>query len=50
MGEFHLVMSFLGAVAFIMEGSGMQNIFAQVFAVNSMLDGSAYNHGVKRNV
>lgn len=46
LGGFHLVMSFLGSMGFIMDGSGLKEAFSVIYAQNSAekaLAGHAYN-------
>lgn len=43
-GSFHLLMSFLGAIGYIMGGSGLKDIWSIIYAVGSiphMLSGNA---------
>ncbi|KAK3927182.1 Protein asteroid-like protein 1 [Frankliniella fusca] len=50
LGGFHLTMSFIGAIAHIMSGSGLEELWAQVYAVNSvkhMVTGKAYSRAVR---
>ncbi|KYN08838.1 hypothetical protein ALC57_19059 [Trachymyrmex cornetzi] len=50
LGGFHLLMSFLGAVGFIMEGSGLKEAFCEIYAENSpdkALTGHAYARAVR---
>ncbi|KAE8737145.1 hypothetical protein FOCC_FOCC017394 [Frankliniella occidentalis] len=50
LGGFHLAMSYLGAMAHIMSGSGLEELWAQVYAVNSvkhMVTGKAYSRAVR---
>lgn len=45
LGGFHLLMSFLGAIGFIMDGSGLKEAFCEIYAENSSdkaLSGHAY--------
>ena len=35
LGGFHTLMSFLGSIGFVMEGSGLKEAFNQIFAENS---------------
>jgi hypothetical protein len=45
LGGFHLLMSFMGAIGYIMDGSGLQDLFSVAYAVAStekMLTGHAY--------
>lgn len=50
LGGFHLLMSYLGAVGFIMQGSGIKEILSVIYAPNSidkMLNGHAYSRAVR---
>lgn len=50
LGGFHLLMSFLGAIGYIMDGSGLQDAFSIVYAQAStekMLAGHAYSRAVR---
>lgn len=50
LGGFHLLMSYMGAVAKIMGGSGMEEIWEKVFAKNSvvhMTNGHAYARALR---
>lgn len=50
LGGFHLFMSFLGAVGYIMEGSGLEDLFTVIFAANSVtkiMCGHAYARCVR---
>ncbi|KAK3926626.1 Endo-1,4-beta-xylanase 2, partial [Frankliniella fusca] len=50
LGGFHLTMSYLGSIAHIMSGSGLEEVWAQVYAFNSikhMVTGKAYSRAVR---
>ena len=50
LGGFHLLMSFLGGIATIMDGSGLREAMEMIYAphtVNHMLDGKAYARAVR---
>lgn len=50
LGGFHLLMSFMGAVGYIMEGSGLTELFNTVYAPNStekIMTGHAYARAVR---
>lgn len=50
LGGFHLVMSFLGSMGFIMDGSGLKEAFSVIYAQNSAekaLAGHAYNRAIR---
>lgn len=50
LGGFHLLMSFMGAMGTIMAGSGLKELFCEVFASNSVdkiLSGHAYARAVR---
>ncbi|KAK3928234.1 Fat-like cadherin-related tumor suppressor-like protein [Frankliniella fusca] len=50
LGGFHLTMSYLGSIAHIMSGSGLEDVWAQVYAFNSikhMVTGKAYSRAVR---
>ncbi|CAH0556725.1 unnamed protein product [Brassicogethes aeneus] len=50
LGGFHLLMSFLGAIGHIMQGSGIKEVLAEIYAVKSlekMLNGHAYARAVR---
>ncbi|KYN22380.1 hypothetical protein ALC57_05222 [Trachymyrmex cornetzi] len=50
LGGFHLVMSFLGAVGYIMDGSGLREAFLEIYAENSAdkaLSGHAYSRAIR---
>ena len=53
LGGFHLLMSFMGAVGFIMEGGGLQGLFSLVFAAAStkkMMTGHAYSRALRGHI
>ncbi|GBP81140.1 hypothetical protein EVAR_88238_1 [Eumeta japonica] len=50
LGGFHLLMSFMGAIGHIMQGSGMKEVLAEIYASKSlekMLNGHAYARAVR---
>ena len=50
LGGFHILMSFLGSIGFVMEGSGLKEAFNQIFAENSSekaLIGHAFSRAVR---
>lgn len=50
LGGFHLLMSFLGAIGFIMSGSGLKEALSMIYAENSAekaLEGHAYSRAVR---
>lgn len=50
LGGFHLLMSFLGAIGYIMDGSGLQDVFSVTYAhasTEKMLSGHAYSRSVR---
>lgn len=50
LGGFHLMMSFLGAIGFIMDGSGLKEAFCEIYAENSSdkaLSGHAYARAIR---
>lgn len=50
LGGFHLLMSYLGAIGQIMQGSGIKEVLAEIYAVKSlekMLNGHAYARAVR---
>ncbi|PZC75227.1 hypothetical protein B5X24_HaOG206534 [Helicoverpa armigera] len=50
LGGFHLLMSFFGAIGYIMQGSGLKEVLAEVYATKSlekMLSGHAYARAVR---
>lgn len=49
LGGFHTLMSFLGNIGFIMDGSGLKDVLGQIYAANSLdniLSGHAYSRDV----
>lgn len=50
LGGFHMLMSFLGSIGYIMDGSGIKEALSQIYASNSvdkMLDGHAYSRSIR---
>lgn len=50
LGGFHLAMSFLGCIGFVMKGSGLKNILCTIYAENTvdkLLDGHLYARAVR---
>jgi len=50
LGGFHLLMSYMGTVGKIMGGSGMEELWSEVFAKNAvvhMADGHAYARALR---
>lgn len=50
LGGFHLLMSFLSAIGFIMAGSGLEELYSTVYAKNSvqqMMNGKAYSRVIR---
>ncbi|KYN50496.1 hypothetical protein ALC57_00134 [Trachymyrmex cornetzi] len=50
LGGFHLLMSFMGSIGYIMEGSGLKELFSTIYAVNSidkMMTGHAYARALR---
>lgn len=50
LGGFHLLMSFLGSVGFIMAGSGLEQLWEQVYAkasVHHLVSGHAYSRSLR---
>lgn len=50
LGGFHLIMSFMGAIGYIMNGSGIKSILSLIYAPNStdnILDGHFYNRAIR---
>uniref|UniRef100_A0A1B0CSS6 Uncharacterized protein n=1 Tax=Lutzomyia longipalpis TaxID=7200 RepID=A0A1B0CSS6_LUTLO len=50
LGGFHLLMSFIGAVGYVMTGSGIEDMWAQVYASNTiphMITGHAYSRSLR---
>lgn len=53
LGGFHLLMSFLGSIGYIMAGSGLQDLLKVIFAANSVekiMSGHAYSRAVRAHV
>jgi len=53
LGGFHLLSSYMGGMGFIMNGSGLTNLWMNVYATNSighMLDGKAYSQALKSHL
>jgi len=53
LGGFHLLMSFLGAIGFIMDGSGLKELFNVIFAMNSIdkiMGGHAYYRALRGHI
>lgn len=53
LGGFHLVMSYMGAIGYIMSGSGLQGQWETVYATNSikhMMTGHAYAHALRAHM
>lgn len=53
LGGFHLLMSFLGAIGYIMEDSGLKELFNTVYAMNSidkMMTGHAYYRALRAHL
>lgn len=50
LGGFHLLMSFLGCIGYLMDGSGLKELMSTVYAVVSvekMLQGHAFSRAVR---
>ncbi|KAK4885458.1 hypothetical protein RN001_001729 [Aquatica leii] len=50
LGGFHLLMSFFGAIGYIMQGSGLKEVLSEIYAPKSlekMLNGHAYTRAVR---
>lgn len=50
LGGFHLLMSYLGAIGYIMQGSGIKEVLSEIYAPKSlekMLNGHAYARAVR---
>lgn len=50
LGGFHLLMSFMGAIGYIMAGSGLKELWSTIYATNSiekMMTGHAYSRAVR---
>lgn len=53
LGGFHLLMSFLGAIGYIMSGSGLQELFCVAYAqvsTETMMAGRAYSRAVRAHI
>lgn len=53
LGRFHLLMSFLGSIGYIMSGSGLKDLFNTIYAENSvekMMSGHAYSRAVRAHI
>ena len=53
LGEFHLKMSYLGCIGYIMSGSGLKDLWATVYAEHStvhMSSGHAYSRSVSAHL
>lgn len=53
LGGFHLLMSFMGAMGTIMDGSGLKELFSTIYATNSVdkiLTGHAYARAVRAHI
>lgn len=53
LGGFHLLMSFMGAVGYIMNDSGLRELFNTIYAVNStdkIMTGHAYARAVRAHI
>ena len=53
LGGFHLVMSFMGAIGFIMQGSGLSDLFNTIYAAIStekIMTGHAYAKAVRAHL
>ena len=47
LGGFHLLMSFMGAVGYIMGMSGLKELWSLIYAVDKMLNGHAYARALR---
>lgn len=50
LGGFHMMMSFMGSIGYIMSGSGLKDVLSQIYAplsVDKMLTGHAYARAVR---
>lgn len=50
LGGFHLLMSFMGSIGYIMGGSGLKEVLSVIYAPNSvdhMLSGHAYSRAIR---
>ena len=53
LGGFHTVMSFLGSIGYLMDGSGIGELFEEIYAENSvihMLSGKAYARALRAHL
>ena len=53
LGGFHTLMSFLGSIGFAMDGSGIQELFEESYASNTvvhMLSGKAYSRSLRGHI
>lgn len=53
LGGFHLLMSFMGSIGYIMRGSGLTELFNTVYAMNSIekiMTGHAYSRAVRAHI
>jgi hypothetical protein len=50
LGEFHLLMSFMGCIAAIMAGSCLKALFIQITGLDKMLNGHAYSRAVRAHI
>lgn len=53
LGTFHLLMSFLGSIGYIMAGSGLEELWSTVYAGHSvphMMSGHAFSRSVRANL
>jgi hypothetical protein len=53
LGGFHLLLSFMGSIGYIMAGSGLQELWEGIYAKNSvihMLNGRAYSRGLRAHL
>lgn len=53
LGSFHLIMSFMGAIGFIMSGSGLAELWATIYAGNSiphLINGHAYSRALRAHL
>lgn len=53
LGGFHLLMSFIGAIGYIMSGSGLEDIFKLIYAENCVqhiMSGHAYGRAVRAHL
>lgn len=53
LGGFHLLMSYLGAIGYVMSGSGIEELWATVYAADSvkkMLTGHAFSRSMRAHI